>query len=213
MNSEKGKFWGPIPVYVLQDHRHRAGHLRVLAAILSCPAPHYPSLNEIAERSGHTPKYCSNMVSQMVGFGTIEREQRYRSTNVYRLIGASSFGISNGRDTSSTTVVVSDSIIDVEQKESVKEKHTNVKIKGFGYFCSIYPPHRLGSVKRLREHWLSFKLEEKAKDITDSVKDFKLSSDWGKDKGKYVPGALKFLDEERWITFEEFDPMKQFEED
>jgi|TARA_Y100000310_G_scaffold259485_1_gene268157 hypothetical protein len=109
--------------------------------------------------------------------------------------------------------VVSDPTIDVEQKESIKEKHTKVKIKGFGYFCQIYPCHRLGSVKRLREYWISNTLEEKAKDITDSVKDFKLSSDWNKDKGKYVPGALKFLDEERWITFEEFDPMKQFEED
>jgi len=204
MTVDKGKFWGPVPVYVLQDHRHRAGHLRVLAAILSCPAPHYPSLNEIAERSGHTPKYCSNMISQMVRFGTIEREQRYRSTNVYRLIGVQS---------TSTTDMVSDSTTDVEQKESIKEKHTTVKIKGFGYFCQIYPCHRLGSVRRLREYWISNTLEEKAKDITDSVKGLKLSSDWNKDKGKYVPGALKFLDEERWITFEEFDPMKQFEED
>ena len=144
------------------------------------------------------------MISQMVRFGTIEREQRYRSTNVYRLLGVQS---------TSTTDVASDSTTDVEQKESVKEKHTTVKIKGFGYFCQIYPCHRLGSVRRLREYWISNTLEEKAKDITDSVKDFKLSSDWNKDKGKYVPGALKFLDEERWITFEEFDPMKQFEED
>ena len=59
MNSV-GKFWAQVPVYILRDHRHRAGHLRVLGAILSCPAPHFPSLNEIASRSGHQPKYCSN---------------------------------------------------------------------------------------------------------------------------------------------------------
>ena len=208
---DKGKFWGPIPVYVLQDHRHRAGHLRVLAAILSCPAPHYPSLNEIAERSGHTPKYCSNMVSEMVRFGTIEREQRYRSTNVYRLIGVPSFGASNGRDTSSTTVVGSDSTIDVEQKESVKEIHNT---KGYGYFCSLYPKHRLGSPKRIKQYWIENDLESNSTTICNSVKELKLSESWGNDKGKYVPGALKFLEEERWNTFDAvYDPMQEFEED
>ena len=87
--SKNSNFWGPLPVYVLQDHRHKAAHLRVLAAILSCPSPHFPSLVEIAERSGHKPKYCSNMISQMVSFGTLEREQRYNTTNVYRLMGYS----------------------------------------------------------------------------------------------------------------------------
>ena len=191
MTVDKGKFWGPIPVYVLRDHRHRAGHLRVLAAILSCPAPHYPSLNEIAERSGHTPKYCSNMVSQMVRFGTIEREQRYRSTNVYRLIGVQS---------TSTTDVVSDSTIDVEQKESVKEIHNT---KGYGYFCSLYPKHRLGSPKRIKQYWIEHDLESKSTAICNSVKELKLSESWGNDKGKYVPGALKFLEEERWSTLED----------
>ena len=195
---EKGKFWGPIPVYVLQDHRHRGAHLRVLGAILSCPAPHFPSLKEIAERSGHTPKYCSNVVSDLVSFGTIEREQRYRNTNVYRL---------TGMPTTSTTVVASDSITDVEQKESVKEKHN---IQGFGYFCSLYPRHRLGSVNKLREHWISNTLESKHKEICDSVKEFKLR-EWGTQNGKFVPGAFKFLDEERWTTLEEeCDPQQQF---
>ena len=202
MTVDKGKFWGPIPVYVLQDHRHRAGHLRVLAAILSCPAPHYPSLNEIAERSGHTPKYCSNMISQMVRFGTIEREQRYRSTNVYRLIGVQS---------TSTTDVVSDSTIDVEQKESVKEIHNT---KGYGYFCSLYPKHRLGSPKRIKQYWIEHDLESNSTTICNSVKELKLSESWGNDKGKYVPGALKFLEEERWSTLEDvYDPMQEFEED
>jgi hypothetical protein len=162
---EKGKFWGPIPVYVLQDHRHRGAHLRVLGAILSCPAPHFPSLKEIAERSGHTPKYCSNVVSDLVSFGTIE---------------------------------------------SVKEKHN---IQGFGYFCSLYPRHRLGSVNKLREHWISNTLESKHKEICDSVKEFKLR-EWGTQNGKFVPGAFKFLDEERWTTLEdECDPMQQFYSD
>ena len=200
--ADRGKFWGPIPVYVLQDHRHRAGHLRVLAAILSCPAPHFPSLNEISERSGHTPKYCSNMVSQMVRFGTIEREQRYRNTNVYRLVGI---------PITSTTVVASDSITDVEQKESVKEQHN---VKGFGFFCSLYPKHRLGYPKRLKKYWIENDLESKSKEICDSVKEFKLSGGWGTDNGKFVPGALKFLEEERWTAFDAvYDPMKEFEED
>ena len=197
---EKGKFWGPIPVYVLQDHRHRGAHLRVLGAILSCPAPHFPSLKEIAERSGHTPKYCSNVVSELVSFGTIEREQRYRNTNVYRLTGIQS---------TSTTVVASDSTPIMEQKESVKEKHN---IQGFGYFCSLYPRHRLGSVPRLREYWISNKLESKHKEICESVKEFKsMSNGWGVQNGKFVPGAFKFLEEERWTTLDdEGDPMQKF---
>ena len=76
----RGDFWGPIPVYVLRDHRHKAGHIRVLGAILSCPQPYFPSLEEISQRSGHTPSYCSKMISEMVKIGTLEREQRYNDT-------------------------------------------------------------------------------------------------------------------------------------
>ena len=211
MNDDIGNFWGGVPVYVLQDHRHKAAHLRVLAAILSCPAPYYPSLETIGKRSGHTPKYCSNIVSQMVGFGTIERDRRHRNSNVYRLVGAK--GISNGMDTSSTTVMDSDSTTIVEQKESLKEKHT---IQSFGYFCKIYPRHRLGNWKNLRAYWISNDLELKGKEICDAINEFKLSGTegWGKDNGRYVPNAMKFLEEEKWTVFDEtYDPMKEFEED
>ena len=119
MNSV-GKFWAQVPVYILRDHRHRAGHLRVLGAILSCPAPHFPSLNEIAARSGHKPKYCSNMISQMVSFGTLEREQRYNATNVYRLTGFS-IDSTTDVDRDSTTDVDTDPTRVMELKESLKE--------------------------------------------------------------------------------------------
>ena len=103
----KGNFWGPLPVYILQDHRHKSGHLRVMGAILSCPQPYFPSLNEIAERSGHTPKYCSKMISEMVNFGTLEREQRYRDTNIYRLVSTPVVDSTTVVDSDSTTVAVS----------------------------------------------------------------------------------------------------------
>tara|TARA_R100001480_G_scaffold154111_2_gene158530 strand:- start:69 stop:725 length:657 start_codon:yes stop_codon:yes gene_type:complete len=217
---KNGHFWGPIPVYILQDHRHRAGHLRVLGAILSCPSPHFPSLLEIAERSGHTPKYCSNMISQMVKFGSLEREQRYNTTNVYRLLG-----YTTGVD--STTDVDSDSTTDVELKEQLKEKKepsfgasngtpkgtSNGVLKGYGYFCSLYPKHRLGSPRELKDYWIVNKLERDFEHITSVVKHLSEQEDWKKNNGMYVPRALKFLDERRWTLYDSDDPLKQFEED
>ena len=225
MNSV-GKFWAQVPVYILRDHRHRAGHLRVLGAILSCPAPHFPSLNEIAARSGHQPKYCSNMISQMVKFGTLEREQRYNSTNVYRLTGFFE---------ESTTVVDTESTRAVELKESLKENNISSfgtsngreedslgtsngraeSLKGFGYFCSLYPRHRLGSVRRIRDLWITCQLEESKDDIISSLKSFTQSVEWASSDGKWVPGAYKFLDEERWQTYAETasNPLSIYDED
>ena len=217
--SKNSHFWGPLPVYVLQDHRHRAGHLRVLAAILSCPSPHFPSLTEIAERSGHKPKYCSNMISEMVSFGTIEREQRYNSTNVYRLMGYSG---------ESTTDVGTESTRVVELKEQLKENKepsfgasngtpkgtSNGVLKGYGYFCSLYPKHRLGSPRELKDFWIVNKLERDFEQITSVVKYLTEQEDWKKNNGMYVPRALKFLDERRWTLYDDADdPLKQFEED
>ena len=62
-------FWGAVPLYVIKDHRLRAGHLRVLTAILSCPSPHFPSRQEISTRCGHTPRYCGKMICEMVELG------------------------------------------------------------------------------------------------------------------------------------------------
>jgi hypothetical protein len=216
--SKNSNFWGPLPVYVLQDHRHKAAHLRVLAAILSCPSPHFPSLIEIAERSGHKPKYCSNMISQMVSFGTLEREQRYNTTNVYRLMGYSG---------ESTIVVDTESTRDVELKEQLKEKKepsfgtsngtskgaSNGTLKGYGYFCSIYPKHRLGSPRELKDYWIVNKLEQDFERITSVVKDLSAQEDWKKNNGMYVPRAMKFLDERRWTLYDVDDTLKQFEED
>ena len=209
--SRNSNFWGPLPIYVLQDHRHRAGHLRVLAAILSCPSPHFPSLAEIAERSGHKPKYCSNMISQMVSFGTLEREQRYNTTNVYRLMGYSD---------ESTTDVGTESTADVELKEQLKENKdpsfgaSNGTLKGYGYFCSLYPKHRLGSPRELKDYWIVNKLEQEFEHITSVVKELSQQEDWKKNNGMYVPRALKFLDERRWTLYDDADdPFKQFEED
>ena len=209
--SKNSNFWGPLPVYVLQDHRHKAAHLRVLAAILSCPSPHFPSLVEIAERSGHKPKYCSNMISQMVSFGTLEREQRYNTTNVYRLMGYSG---------ESTTDVGTESTADVKLKEQLKENKdpsfgaSNGTLKGYGYFCSLYPKHRLGSPRELKDYWIVNKLEQDFEHITSVVKELTQQEDWKKNNGMYVPRALKFLDERRWTLYDDVDdPFKQFEED
>ena len=200
----RGDFWGPIPVYVLQDHRHKAAHLRVLGALLSCPQPYFPSLAEIAMRSGHTPKYSSKMISEMVRLGTLEREQRYNDTNIYRL-------------TSAPTLVESDPTTVVELKESLKEnKYSNGTSKGMepGYqrFCFSYPRHRLGIKRKLHEYWTGNGLEKDAKKILRCVEDLKESDDWTSDSGKWVPGAQKFLEQERWIEYTD-DPLFKYEED
>jgi len=208
--NDTSQFWGPIPVYILQDHRHKAGHLRVLAAILSCPSPHFPSLLEISERSGHRPKYCSNMISEMVRFGTLEREQRYNKTNVYRLMGYSG---------ESTTVVDSESTRGVELKEQLKENKetlngtSNGALVGYSCFCSLYPKHRLGSQRDLKDYWIINKLEQDYERITSVVKILLDQEDWKKNDGMFVPGALKFLDERRWKAYDVDDTLKQFEED
>jgi len=202
----KGDFWGPLPVYILQDHRHKSGHLRVMGAILSCPQPYFPSLNEISLRSGHTPKYCSKMISEMVKFGTLEREQRYKDTNIYRLISTPT------TEVDSTTVVDSDSTTVVELKESLKENKSNGMEPGYQRFCFTYPRHRLGIKRNLHQYWLLNSLEKEALKIIRCVEDHKETDDWSSDSGKWVPGAQKFLEQERWVEYTD-DPMAKFEED
>jgi len=212
---KKGDFWGPIPVYIFQDHRHKSGHLRVMGAILSCPQPYFPSLNEIAERSGHTPKYCSKMISEMVNFGTLEREQRYRDTNIYRLISTPTTVTTVTTPTTevdSTTVVDSDSTTVVELKESLKENKSNGMEPGYQRFCFTYPRHRLGVKRILHQYWTLNGLEKIASKIIRCVEDHKETDDWTSDSGKWVPGAQKFLEQERWIEYTD-DPMAKFEED
>ena len=202
-----GNFWGPLPVYILQDHRHKAGHLRVLGAILSCPQPYFPSLKEIAHRSGHTPHYCSKMITQMVRLGTLEREQRYRNTNVYRLSSITS------TESDPTTVVGSDPTTVVVLKESLKEnKKSNGMEPGYQRFCFTYPRHRLGIKRALHEFWTLNGLEKDSKKIIKCVEDHKDSKEWTGESGKWVPGAVKFLEQERWIEYSE-DSLTRFEED
>ena len=213
MNS--GNFWGPIPVYILQDHRHKAGHLRVLGAILSCPQPYFPSLMEISIRSGHKPKYCSNLIAEMVSFGTLEREQRYRNTNVYRLAsitGTESDSITS-TESDSTTVMDSDSTTVVALKEPLKESNkSNGMEPGYQRFCFTYPRHRLGVKRTLHEYWTLNSLEKNSKKIIKCVEDYKDSKEWTEEDGKWVPGAVKFLEQERWIVYSE-DSLTRFEED
>ena len=205
MNS--GNFWGPIPVYILQDHRHKAGHLRVLGAILSCPQPYFPSLMEISIRSGHKPKYCSNLIAEMVSFGTLEREQRYRNTNVYRLCSITS------TESDSTTVMDSDSTTVVALKEPLKESNKGNSMEpGYQRFCFTYPRHRLGIKRALHEYWTLNGLEKKATTIIKCVEDHKDSKEWTEEAGKWVPGAVKFLEQERWIEYSE-NTLTRFEED
>jgi hypothetical protein len=204
----RGDFWGPIPVYILQDHRHRAGHLRVLGAILSCPQPHFPSLGEISHRSGHTTSYCSKMISELVKMETLEREQRYNDTNVYRLSSVST------KVVESTNVVGSESTNVVGLKESLKENNntTGPKIPGYWQFCKTYPRHRLGVRRALHQYWILNDLENDSSRIIRCLEGHVESVEWQSESGKWVPGAKKFLEQERWVDYND-DPMSRYEED
>ena len=181
--------------------------MRVLGAILSCPQPYFPSLKEIAERSGHTPRYCSKIITQMVRFGTLEREQRYNATNVYRLVGYTT-------EVETTTEVHTEYTTEVHLKESLKEnKHKgNGVMKGFDLFCSVYPRHRLGLKRMLHEYWTLNRLEKSADVIVNSVKEYTDSPEWQEKSGMFVPGAQKFLEEERWVVYTAPE-LARYEED
>ena len=142
----------------------------------------------------------------MVSFGTLEREQRYRNTNVYRLCSIT------GTESDSTTVMDSDPTTVVELKESSKENKSNGMEPGYQRFCFSYPRHRLGVKRKLHEYWIINGLEKEAKKIIRCVEDLKESDDWTSDSGKWVPGAQKFLEQERWIEYTD-DPLFKYEED
>jgi|TARA_R100001244_G_scaffold23469_1_gene24130 hypothetical protein len=146
------------------------------------------------------------MISEMVKFGTLEREQRYKDTNIYRLISTPT------TEVDSTTVVDSDSTTVVELKESLKENKSNGMEPGYQRFCFTYPRHRLGIKRNLHQYWLLNSLEKEALKIIRCVEDHKETDDWSSDSGKWVPGAQKFLEQERWVEYTD-DPLAKFEED
>ena len=118
---DKDDFWGKIPIRLIRDHRNKAGHLRVLVSISSCPTPHLPSMKEIAERSGHTEKYCRKMIAEMVSFGTLERKVRPGRTSIYSIPSTTIV------ETPSTSVVETPSTTVVDRKRILKESVKEVE--------------------------------------------------------------------------------------
>ena len=155
------------------------------------------------------------MITQMVRLGTLEREQRYRNTNVYRLSSITSTESDSitSTESDSTTVMDSDSTTVVALKEPLKESNKgNGMEPGYQRFCFTYPRHRLGIKRALHEYWTLNRLEQKATTIIKCVEEHKDSKEWKDESGKWVPGAVKFLEQERWIEYSE-DSLTRFEED
>jgi len=100
----------------------------------------------------------------------------------------------------------------VELKESLKENKSTGMEPGYQRFCFTYPRHRLGIKRTLHQYWTINGLETEALKIIRCVEDHKESDDWTSDSGKWVPGAQKFLEQERWIEYTN-DPLAKFEED
>ena len=83
---------------------------------------------------------------------------------------------------------------------------------GYQRFCFTYPRHRLGIKRALHEYWTLNRLEKNSKKIIRCVEDHKDSKEWTDEDGKWVPGAVKFLEQERWVEYSE-GSLTRFEED
>jgi hypothetical protein len=69
---------------------------------------------------------------------------------------------------------------------------------GFESFRSAYPAHRRGDRKKCFAIWQSLGLESRAEEIVAKVQASVESNDWTKEDGQYVPGAMRWLSEERY---------------
>jgi len=58
-------------------------------------------------------------------------------------------------------------------------------------------------------------MEEFGDDIVEALKSFKQSTDWTSEEVKWVPGASRFIDEERWRVYahKPANPLSIYEED
>lgn len=61
-----------------------------------------------------------------------------------------------------------------------------------------YPMSRRGDLRAIAAMWDSMSLESHAAEIVTAIQASKCTTKWTKEEGRYVPGLLKFLSENRW---------------
>jgi len=66
--------------------------------------------------------------------------------------------------------------------------------------------------RALHQYWVLNDLEGDSSKIIKCLEEHVESDEWKSESGKWVPGAKKFLEQERWVEYND-DPMSRYEED
>jgi hypothetical protein len=94
-------------------------------------------------------------------------------------------------------------------KRAIKNKSLTYKdYAGFQKFWETYPP-RNGVRQNKQESFISWVydgLESSTASIVASVEKLKETADWKKEKGRYIPMAVTFLNHKRWEDEVEYSP-------
>lgn len=70
---------------------------------------------------------------------------------------------------------------------------------GFQQFWDAWPSHHRKTQRdKCLAHWVSKKLSEQANEIVSRVEAWKLSNEWTKDDGQFIPAPLVFLHQARY---------------
>ena len=86
-------------------------------------------------------------------------------------------------------------------REMKKQETKSVESSGFDAFWSAWPAHqRKVNRKACLVRWNAGGLEALAKQVIEHVESMKLSADWAKDAGRYIPAPLVYLNQERYLA-------------
>lgn len=102
------------------------------------------------------------------------------------------------------------------EKNAADQKNENASTQKdaaspcFDLFWRVWPTHRR-KVDRLKciKKWNRQKLDDQAEEIIDAVKRWKVSEDWTKDNGQFIPAPLVWLNRRSWeVPAESLEPQK-----
>lgn len=76
----------------------------------------------------------------------------------------------------------------------------NDETQPFEAFWKAYPPHQRHNKAKCAEVWKRKKLDGRANEVIGGVLAWKVSKQWQKDAGEFVPWPQKFLNSELWAS-------------
>lgn len=96
--------------------------------------------------------------------------------------------------------------------EGDKSTEESTKPMGFEQFWSAWPQHRRKVARSKCERiWKRQKCDVIAEQVIAAVGRCKVSEDWTKENGKFIPAPMTWLNQERWEAPEDRKPMLQDE--